>query len=722
MKEKRDAQKFYFSFRPIIWSIVIFFLTLSFVIYYNSFILRFGTISELFENIILRNQFYHILVVFLLFLTGGIVISIISRRRYYTEKIKAEQDNLLKFLLESVKGRIFICNILYDSNNVPNDIIIQNLSEQLSNNNSKDDYTSIKKLSSFLNPETLQVYLNKLMELENLSIPLVFEYFSVSQDKYFQVSALSVSNGRFTAMVTDFTEIRKLNNELHNKNHLLETLVNELPYEFWVRDENDRLIILSDCCKKTWGNLGEKTPEESGISSDTLNKWKKNNLRALSGELIQEEIEYLINGEKRYYYNILNAFKKDGKIVGTVGTNIDITDRKLIEEKLRKSEEKYRYIFENASEGIFRTRHDGRIIDANPAFAEILGYDNIDEILNDKSLTVDKFYVEPKRRNEFIELIGKKSNVKGFEYQVFKKDGSIIWLYETSQIVPNESDDNVCYDGFVVDITEMKKVQKANEELIDYLKTANETLEVKAFQISRLNDELKEINNKKDKLFSIIAHDLKGPIGGFMNLTDMLFSENEDISIQEYQDITEVLNFSARNVYALLENLLDWSRSQTGIMPFKPEMVNLAVIVQNKFDLLKVSANKKKIELIKDFQVNLEVFADSNMLKTIIGNLISNAIKFSNESGKVVVSASENGKFAKISVSDTGVGIDKDIIPMLFKIDRKVSTLGTNKEKGTGLGLILCREFVEKHNGLISVESVNGEGSTFSFTLPYSDS
>jgi nitrogen-specific signal transduction histidine kinase len=236
--------------------------------------------------------------------------------------------------------------------------------------------------------------------------------------------------------------------------------------------------------------------------------------------------------------------------------------------------------------------------------------------------------------------------------------------------------------------------------------------------LENYSEELQKINQSKDKFFSIIAHDLKGPFHSLIGTSDLLIDEIQNGSAENVKKLgANILNTSTQT-FTLLENLLEWSRSQTGVIDFQPTELQLSDIIKDLFDLLQNQADKKNILLVNAIHANLTVFADFNMLTTVIRNLVSNAIKFTHPHGTITVSASHENRKTTVSVKDTGVGIPSPNLSKLFNIDNSLSTVGTAKEKGTGLGLILCREFVKKHHGEIRAESNPGKGSIFYFTLP----
>lgn len=237
--------------------------------------------------------------------------------------------------------------------------------------------------------------------------------------------------------------------------------------------------------------------------------------------------------------------------------------------------------------------------------------------------------------------------------------------------------------------------------------------------IKQQEKNLLELNKTKDKFFSIISHDLKNPFNQIIGFSELLVKTIEKQDIEKSTRFANFILESSKSAYKLLENLLEWSRSQTGKIEYNPEKIYPRGIIVETFGLLENIAKEKKIELFNEIPDNLTVHADLNMITTVIRNLVSNAIKFSNLNGKIKIyhTAIENN-YIEITVEDNGIGIKAEVIDKLFKIDTNLTTVGTNQEKGTGLGLILCKEFVEKNKGEIYVESQENQGSKFKFTLP----
>jgi PAS domain S-box-containing protein len=237
--------------------------------------------------------------------------------------------------------------------------------------------------------------------------------------------------------------------------------------------------------------------------------------------------------------------------------------------------------------------------------------------------------------------------------------------------------------------------------------------------LKEYSEELKELNASKDKFFSILAHDLRSPFHGLQGLASILKSEIESLSMEEIKAYINEIDSATSNLYNLIENLLDWSRIQTGKYDFKQKKFSITKLIHDIELVLKYNASLKSIIIKNEFNDdNLLVEGDESMIRSLLHNLLSNSIKFTHEKGKIELyyDLAQEG-YIEIFIQDNGVGISKYNIPKLFRIDESYSTPGTNKEKGTGLGLLLCREIAEKHGSDLRVESELGQGSCFSFKL-----
>jgi signal transduction histidine kinase len=276
-------------------------------------------------------------------------------------------------------------------------------------------------------------------------------------------------------------------------------------------------------------------------------------------------------------------------------------------------------------------------------------------------------------------------------------------------------------DKFESLVGKAKKLIKIGDSSQRKLRKMQLQLRQQNDKINRQNEELIELNATKDKFFSIISHDLKNPITSILLTAQVLENAAGRIAPEEVNSQLGQIRESVILLNDLFDNLLRWARAQTGKIDFEPERFYLKPLVKNVADLLEGNARQKEISLNYSIEEGIQVFGDKNMIETVIRNLITNALKFTYEGGEVRLVANKFYGGTEISVIDDGVGISEENQKKLFRIDKNYKTKGTSRETGTGLGLILCKEFIERHGGRISVMSRLGEGSRFSFYLPNGD-
>jgi signal transduction histidine kinase len=278
------------------------------------------------------------------------------------------------------------------------------------------------------------------------------------------------------------------------------------------------------------------------------------------------------------------------------------------------------------------------------------------------------------------------------------KDGRIIWIEDNARYIKDEHGKVLFNEGICRDITDRKH---AEEEL------------------KRKNDELLKLNMEKDKFFSIIAHDLRSPFNGFLGLTQIMAEKLSDLTMDEIQRFAVSLRKSATNLFRLLENLLEWSRLEQGLIPFRPASVELRKVSEQSIEMITETAKIKGVGILNNISPGLMVFADTNLLQTVLRNLVSNAVKYTRNGGTINLYAKAlTNNTVEISIVDSGIGMSPDLLEKLFRLDDQKSRKGTDGEPSTGLGLIICKDFISKHGGTICVESEEGSGSTFYITLP----
>ncbi len=253
-----------------------------------------------------------------------------------------------------------------------------------------------------------------------------------------------------------------------------------------------------------------------------------------------------------------------------------------------------------------------------------------------------------------------------------------------------------------------------NQETIEI---QSEELKVTAENLEKVNEDLVSLNATKDKFFSIIAHDLRSPFNSFLGLTEIMAEDLPNLTMDKIHDITVSMRNSASNLYRLLENLLHWARLQQGSFSYNQEILQLFPIIDESLALINETAKNKEIILTTNIPENLKVFADKNVIQMVVRNLLSNALKFTNKGGKVSISAKAVENFVNVTVEDSGIGMSKNLIENLFRLDVSTNRKGTKGEPSTGLGLIICKELIEKQGGKLWVESEEGNGSKFHFSL-----
>ncbi len=532
-------------------------------------------------------------------------------------------------------------------------------------------------------------------------------------------------------------------------------------WEYWI-DINKEIIYISPSCKNITGYTAKEFMQNSNLLTDIVHpddvNIVKNHIHKVlkTGEI--ELIDFRIitkSKEERWIGHVCQTvYDSNGNNIGQCGSNRDITERKRMEhelqiqnkkyiklneelitseeelrasneelitsadalkeinnqlikakDKAKENEEKFKSLVRNVPGIIYRCKNDKNwtIIYISKEIEKITGFPRTD-FLNNKVRSYSSIMY-----HEDVELIynivqkclDSKQNFE-IEYRITDINNNILWVLEKGKGVFNENGELLYLDGAIFNITDRKRIRE---------------------KLKESEAKLRESNKTKDKFFSIIAHDLKSPLSALMSFSDLLFNKFDKFDLHKQKQFIGSINDSAQRSYKLLENLLLWSRSQRGTIVFNPKKNNLHLLSNETIELLSQSFKNKAITIKNQIHQDIYVKADKNMLLTILRNLISNAVKFTHNDGEIfinqrIITNKRNQEYTEISVKDTGVGISTEMQSKIFQIAESTSTLGTEEEKGTGLGLILCKEFVEKHNGEIWVESKTGKGSEFVFTLP----
>jgi len=396
-----------------------------------------------------------------------------------------------------------------------------------------------------------------------------------------------------------------------------------------------------------------------------------------------------VNGWRWFSWNDTAVVNDRGEIESVIGLGRDITERRLTELKLETSELRYRNLVENSMIGVFQSSIYGELKFANNAVVKLFEYDSVLEMI---PISTTTYYKDQKAREKMVEMLRKNGHIENFEVEIITHKGNERDILMSLMLNGDQ------ISGTIIDITERK---------------------IAEMEIKNKNEQLYISNAEKEKFFSIIAHDLRSPFNSFLGLTHLMAEDLNNMTLEQIQKLAVSMKSLAGSVNRLLENLLNWSRVKQGSFPFQPLTVPIVDLLGSCSETCIEMARNKSIMMDIDFPENITVHADVDMLQMVLRNLVSNAIKFTRQGGSVTVSArkSENNEIV-FSVQDTGIGMNKKLIDSLFRIDINASRKGTDGEPSTGLGLILSKEFIEKHNGKIWVESKEGVGSTFCFSLP----
>lgn len=557
----------------------------------------------------------------------------------------------------------------------------------------------------------------KVMELwqtalENPSVRHRVEYRHIHKTKgYIWVEAHGQSflndpeiNSVYT-FVRDISDRKKLEEELKTQKHRYQMISENVSDVIWVYNINkQQFTYISPSVKRLRGYTPEEAMTQSLHESLTEESAQKVINRIKEGltayhqnpeqtEDAIDELQQPCKNGKIIWVEASTRFRtnKNGEIEIT-GVSRNIEDKKATEKALRESEQRYRKLIETMNEGI--VVHNGqKILSFNHAARQILGQNNLyvtlHEHINTKPNKRKQKHPITQSTNEALFYMCSLKNTQNHVFGL-KEKNTIKWLKLNATPLPVDENGNIHTLITFDDITLLKEKE----------------------------EKLEEANATKDRFISIMAHDLKGPFNVIMGYTELM---NENIESNDFSSLSQmaaITNNSALSAVSLLNNLLDWSRSQSGKLTFNPEKINLHTTLQETTDYLENPAKQKNITINTDQLLCKQLFADKNMVSTILRNIISNAIKFSYKNGQINIKSQQFNNKCIISISDNGTGIPEKKISGLLSSDGNISTIGTNGEKGTGLGLTVCQDFVNKHNGRLWFETKENEGTTFFIELP----
>ncbi len=523
---------------------------------------------------------------------------------------------------------------------------------------------------------------------------------------YYDIRSKTMANRKLATVNHELEKQRdkltQILTELTKSEQKYKNLVQNAPTGILYLDRDGKILEVNPTMLKILGSPGEEEtkkincleypPLKSIGMADDIKTCME------TGETLHKEYEYTTKWGREVFLSIYMTpiLSHSGEVTSVIVNAEDVTISRKAERMIQKSEKKYRMLVENSLQAMMIIQK-GRIVFANSKLEELSQY-AVDHLINLGRQWL-KVIIHPDdlrmaMHNVKDALDGKDVGAKN-EYRIIRKDGSIRWIETLTSTVDYLEQPSLLV--VAIDITDRK--------------------EAETFLIAS-GEKLKQANAMKDKFFSIVAHDLKNPFNAILGFSNLLNEAYDNLDTGQRKSFIKNICEASENTFKLLQNLLDWSRTQTGNIDYHPGTIDLSVIANDNIALLQSAAVSKKIRIIMNIPFNTTAWADENMVKTVVRNLLSNAIKFTPNGGRVELMAEMLNGEVMVCVVDNGVGVAPENLPRLFRIDEQFKSKGTDNETGTGLGLILCKELVEKNNGRIWAESKPDEGSRFCFTLP----
>ena len=529
---------------------------------------------------------------------------------------------------------------------------------------------------------------------ETCEVTLIVEN---SPPMFVQVSSIVTRNGEFCLMtVTDITERKRAEIALVESEEKFRNFIQYSSDPIFSFNKDDTYLYVNEAFARPFGKIPEEIIGKTQYDILPVAEAEKRLIVVhqvfQTGIKMETEVKIVTPaGEVQYFLTSADPLMNpNGEVLYVNCVSKEITQLKKVEQALKDSEAQLAAILAAIPDMIF-------ILDRQGVYLDYCGP------------ITEELYTSP------IDFIGKNIHdvlppALAQQFELAFEAAIATGEVQFCEYFIDLSNGRNYFEGKVVAYAESKLLTITRN--ISGYKQAEEL-------ISRKNEDLYRLNVEKDKFFSIIAHDLRGPFSGFLGLTEALAKRLPDMTLKEIQEITFLMRNSAIHLFRLLGNLLEWSQMQRGLSAFEPKQFLVKQKIEDYLLLADQMAAEKEITIKMDLPDDMMIFADVNMFDSIIRNLISNAIKYTSKNGKIIFKFQKlPDNSVEISVRDTGIGMDEKLIDQLFRIDLKSGRKGTAGELSSGLGLIICKDFIEKHCGKLEVTSKEGVGSTFCFTLP----
>ncbi len=582
------------------------------------------------------------------------------------------------------------------------------------------DFNEVKGINLFRNPNYSDKIKENIKSGINQELVLVYDFQRLQEGKIFKkfkkgkvifktlISVIKFNNPEkidgYIVNMFDRIEVDNYKNLFETSERVMKSIINSIDQNFIFIDKDFKIKYFNDYSSKNIFNIKTGEPIKEGTyffdyaAPSKIEEFKSKILPVFEGEKFKH-VEKINSGKDTHWYEITYSpvFGVDNNIIGIVYNSYDITHQKKNEEALIEVSANVSLTAKIAKIANFVWYAKGDFFYWSDDFYRFFGLEPYEreisiETFNDFLLPENYDIV----KNNFHK-VRKEKTVSDFEFKFRKKNGEIGYARSVaSPLLDNKGE----IEKIIVLLQDVTNIKLNEEKLKEYSQI------------------LENENKAKDKYFSIIAHDLRSPFTGLIGLTEVLSTNLDYLSQDEIKEITTELHKSAKNIYNLLNSLLEWSRIQRGKIKYQKVEIPLLFLVEKVLDIFTNNIEMKKIKIIKSIDPDLIIFSDSYVLELVLRNLISNAVKFVDIEGIIEISSEVKDSFVYVSVKDNGMGIPENETGNIFKIDKMFTRKGTAGESGNGLGLLLCKEHLERIGGNIYLKSVENKGSIFTFCVP----
>ncbi|PZX13048.1 PAS domain S-box-containing protein [Breznakibacter xylanolyticus] len=628
---------------------------------------------------------------------------VVALRQKSNEGSDSNTEGFYKHLFLNLNANFAVHEIIYDSHHTPIDYRFIDVNPAFVKAVGMPAEQIIGKTAKELFPDTEPYWVELFAKVAQTGVAAHYRNYSKALHRFYELDVFTHIQGQFAMLANDVTKQVISRREIYQAKQYFQQIFNLIPNAVILTRQSDGMIL--DVNNGYYNLLGYHPDEVIGKTTLNLNIW-------INPEERNKLVEALSHDGYCYNYEAQFRKKDGGRVTGMISSTIiknqngrcilsvcrDITDRKRMEEELRASEDTLKESQRIARVGSYRFDICTGLWLSSEILDQIFGIDQ--NFPHDVQGWLRIIHPDSQQEMSQYLKINIIENHEPFdrEYRIIRQDtGEEAWVHGRGELIFDEQGLLKEMVGTIVDITTRKSA-----ELI----------------IQEQNKQLSELNAAKNKLFSIIAHDLRAPFNALLGLSDIVLRSYDDFNRTDIHQFITNINTLASQTFVLLENLLDWARLQSGLLSAQMIRCPLIEPIEQVCALSRELAANKQIALIHRIPEELMVTCDLHMTRTILRNLISNAVKYTYPGGQITIEATIESGWVIVNIVDTGIGIHPQVLSHLFDPDLYLTTEGTANEKGSGLGLPLCRELAEKQGGKLDAVSVPGKGSRFFFYLP----